>query len=87
MIGYVKRFDSIKIMPFKAIDDKLLKRYTKIWGKVSSLMNIIYDSEPIYGDNDKYIKTKIKLYGDKVNTSFQGKRVPKKIHHISVCHW
>ena len=25
-------------------------------------MNIEFDSEPVYGDNDKYIKTKIKLY-------------------------
>ena len=41
-------------------------------------MNIEFDSEPVYGDNDKYIKTKIKLYGDKVNTNFQGKKLPKE---------
>ena len=41
-------------------------------------MNIEVDSEPVYGDSDKYIKTKIKLYGDKVNTNFQGKKVPKE---------
>ena len=29
-------------------------------------------------DNDKYIKTKIKMYDDKVNTNFQGKEVPKE---------
>ena len=28
-------------------------------------MDIEFDSEPVYGDNDKYIKTKIKSYGDK----------------------
>ena len=38
MIGYVKCFDSNKIMPFKVIDKKLLKKYTKIWEKVSSLI-------------------------------------------------
>ena len=65
-------------MSFKVNDDRLLKRYTKIWGKNSSLMNIEFDSEPVYGDNDKYIKTKIKSYGDKVNTNFQGKKVPKE---------
>ena len=32
----------------------------------------------VYGDSDKYIKTKIKSYGDKVNTNFQGKKVPKE---------
>ena len=26
--------------------------------------------EPVYGDNDKCIKAKIKSYGDKVNTNF-----------------
>ena len=41
-------------------------------------MNIEFDSEPFYGDNDKYIKTKINLYRDKVNTNFQGKKVPKE---------
>ena len=41
-------------------------------------MNIEFNGEPVYGDNDKYIKTKIKLYGDKVNTNFQGKKVPKE---------
>ena len=30
-------------------------------------MNIEFDAEPVYGDNDKYIKAIIKLYGDKVN--------------------
>ena len=65
-------------MSFKVNDDRLLKRYTKIWGKNSRLMNIEFDSEPVYGDNDKYIKTKIKSYGDKVNTNFQGKKVPKE---------
>ena len=41
-------------------------------------MNIEFDSEPFYGENDKYIKTKINSYGDKVNTNFQGKKVPKE---------
>ena len=41
-------------------------------------MSIKFDSEPVYGDNDKYIKTKIKLYGDKININFQGKKIPKE---------
>ena len=36
------------------------------------------DSEPVYGFNNKYIKTKIKIYGDKVNTNFHGKNIPKE---------
>ena len=41
-------------------------------------MNIEFDSEPVYSDNDKYVKTKIKLYEDEVNTNFQGKKTPKE---------
>ena len=33
-------------------------------------MNIEFDSEPVYGDNDKYIQTKRKMYEDRVNTNF-----------------
>ena len=60
MIGYVKHFDSNKTMSSKVIDNKLLKKYNKIWERVSSFMNIKFDSEPVYGDDNKYKKTKIK---------------------------
>ena len=70
--------DSNKTMSFKVIDKMLLKSYTKIWEIISSLMNNEFDSEPVYGDSDKYIKKKIKSYGDKVNTNFQGKKIPKE---------
>ena len=66
MIGYVKCFESNKTMSFKINDKKLLKSTTK------------YDSEPVCGDNDKYIKTKIKIYDGKVTTNFRGKKVPKE---------
>ena len=56
----------------------MLKNYAKIWGKVRNLMNIKFDIEPVSGDNDKYINTKIKIYRDNVNTNFQGKKVPKE---------
>ena len=78
MIGYIKYFDSNKTMSFKVSDNKLLKKYTKIWEKVSNLMNIKFDSDSVCGDNDKYIKAKIKLFGDKINTNFQDKKIPKE---------
>ena len=78
MIEYVKCFDSNKTMSFKVIDKKLLKKYKKVWERVSSLMIIELDSKPVSGDNDKYIKTKIKSYGDKINKIFQSKKVPKE---------
>ena len=78
MIGYVKYFDSNNTMPFKASDNKLLKKYNRIWERVSSLTKIKFDSEPVYGDNDNYIRTKINIYENKVNTDFQGKKVPRE---------
>ena len=63
MIGYVKQFDSNKTISFKVSDNKLLKKYKKIWGKVGNLWNIEFDSEPVYGDVDKHIKTKRKYMG------------------------
>ena len=62
MIGYVRYFDSNKIMTFNVTDKKLLK--------VSNLMNKEFDSEPGYPDNNKYMKIKIKIYGDNVNKRF-----------------
>ena len=41
-------------------------------------MNIEFDSEPVWGDNDKYVKAEIKSYGNNVNTNFQGKKIPKE---------
>ena len=37
-----------------------------------------FDNEPVYGDYDKYIKTKIKVYDNNVNTNFQSKKVPNE---------
>ena len=87
MIGCVKCFDSNKSMSFKVSNNKLLKKYNKIWEKVSNLMNIEFDNEPVYDDNDKYIKTKIKLYGDKINTNFQGKKIPKENASYKCLSW
>ena len=39
---------------------------------MSSLVGKKFDREPDYGDNDKYIRTKIKIYRDKISTNFQG---------------
>ena len=54
------------------------KSTIKYGEKVEKLLKINFNSEPIYGDNDKYIKTKIKIYGGSVNTNFQGKKMPKE---------
>ena len=33
---------------------------------------------PVYGDDEKYIKTKIKIYGASVNKNVQDKKIPKE---------
>ena len=44
--------------------------YIQICKNVVDLFNIKFDSGPVYGVNDKYIKTKIKIYEYKVNINF-----------------
>ena len=55
----------------------------KIWKKVEKLLKIEFDSNPVYGDDDKYIKTKIKIYGGSVITNFQEQKSQKKKYHAS----
>ena len=54
------------------------KKYTQIWKKVKNLLNIKFSSNPVFGDNDKYIKTKTKIDDDNVNTNFHNKKVQKE---------
>ena len=42
----------IVIRFFKINDDRLLKKYTKIRGRVNISMKIEFDSKPVYGNND-----------------------------------
>ena len=41
-------------------------------------MKINFESKPVYGDNDKYIKTKIKTYAGSIITNFHNKKMPKE---------
>ena len=42
-------------------------------------MSIDFESKPVYGNDDKYIKTKIKTYEDSINTNFHNKNESKKM--------
>ena len=74
----LKKFELNSTMPFKIIDKQLLKKYNQIWKKVEKLLKIEFNSKPVYGDDEKYIKTKIKTYGDSVITNFHSKKIPKE---------
>ena len=78
MTGYVKKFNENSTMSFRVKDKQLLKNYNKILEKVEKLMKIDFESKPVYGDDDKYIKTKIKTYAGSIITNFHNKKMPKE---------
>ena len=59
MTGYARKFDENATLSFIVKNKQLLKSYTKIWETTEKLMKINFESNPVYGDNVKYIKTKI----------------------------
>ena len=78
MSGYVKTFKvkegykdkNNRLMSFRTDDEELSEKYKAIWTKIEDLKNIKLDALPVY--DGRYIKTKIRTYGDKVYTSFHG---------------
>ena len=56
MTGYAKKFNENARMSFRV----RIKYYDKIWEKVEKLLKINFESKPVYGDDDKYIRTKIR---------------------------
>ena len=49
--------------------------------KVEKLMRIDFESKPVCGDDDKYIKTKMKIHAGVTITNFHTKKCQKKNHH------
>ena len=68
MSAYGRDFDKTKYVSFLVKDEKLLEKYNEIWKNVSNIIPKIFDRNPVY--NEKYIKTKIKSYNGKINTTF-----------------
>ena len=66
-------------MSLRVKDKQHFKKYNKIWEKVQRLMGIKFDSKPFYGNDDnKYIKTKIKKFTDRVIKNFHNEKVPEE---------
>ena len=99
MTGYINKFDESKnkdknknknnntiTMSLKIKDKKRFKSYNKIWKKIEELMSINFNSKPTYGDDDKYIKTKIKTYEDNITTNFYNKKGSKKVPEEKIPH-
>ena len=84
MTGYARKLDENATMSFMTNDKQLLKNYNKIWEKIEKLLKIGFESKPVCGDDDKHIKTKIKIYANSMFTNFHNKKCPKRKHHASV---
>ena len=56
MIGDVRKFEGNTIMLFKISDRQLIKKYNQIWKRAEKWLKTGFNSESVYGDNDKYIK-------------------------------
>ena len=78
MTDYARKFDKNATMSFRVNDKQPLKNYSKIWEKVAKLMKIDFESKPVCGDDDKYIKTKIKICAGSIIKNFHNKKIPKE---------
>ena len=76
MNAYAAYFDKNNKYRNLLVNDKeRLKRYSEILNKIESLIKKEFNSEPAY--NDKYIKTKTKIYNNMVYTNIQHNKIPK----------
>ena len=77
--GYVKTFKvkdkNCKLISFRIDNEKLLEKYKAIWTKIENLKNIELNALPVY--DDRYIKKKLKTFGDKDYTYFRALNVPE----------
>ena len=65
-------------MFFRVNNKQFLKNYNKIWEKIEKFVRIDFESKLVYGNDDKYIKTKIKIYAGSMIASFHNKKMPKE---------
>ena len=93
MTGYINKFGENKnknkniiTISLKIKDKQPLRNCNKIWKKFLKLMSIDFNSKPTYGDDDKYIKAKIKSYEDSITTNFYNKKGSKKIPEEKIPH-
>ena len=78
MIGYAKKINENATISFRVNNKQLLKNYNKIWEKVGKLFRIDFESNYVYSDDDKYIKTKIKIHSGSMIINFHNKKMSKE---------
>ena len=78
MTVYVNKFNKNVTMSFRVNKKQLLKNYDKIWENIEKAMSIDFESKPVYSNDEKYIKTKIKIYAGTVIANIYNKKMPKE---------
>ena len=78
MTGYARKLNENATMSFIVKDKKLLKKCSKIWEAFEGFMKRTFESKPVYGEDVKYIKTKIKTYEGNIITNFHNKKMTKE---------
>ena len=74
----LKKFNENAAISFKTNNKQFLKNCNKIWEKNWKVNENRFESKPVYGDDDKYIKTKIKVYAGSMITNLHNKKIPKE---------
>ena len=62
----------------RLVINSFLKSITIYGKKIEKLLKIEFDSKPVFGDDNKYIKTKIKIYAGSMIANFQCKKNAKR---------
>ena len=75
MLRHLKLKETRKLMSARIINEKSSKKHNVIWTKIEDLKDIKLNALPVF--DDRYIKTKIRTFGDQVYFNFCGLNVPE----------
>ena len=84
MDGYIKYFDDGgKNMSFVTDDEKIYKKYNKIWEVIRNLLKIDFTVNPVR--DDIYLVAKLKIFNGINRTTFTNNVIPiEKDHYICI---
>ena len=84
MDGYIKYFDDgEKNMSFVTDDEKIYKKYNKIWEVIRNLFKIDFTVNPVR--DDIYLVAKLKIFNGINRTTFTNYVIPiEKDHYICI---
>ena len=84
MDGYIKYFDDGgKNMSFVTDNEKIYKKYNKIWEVIRNLLKIDFTVNPVR--DDTYLVAKLKIFNGINRTTFTNNAIPiEKDHYICI---